>query len=165
MSGDKTVRRHRVWSFSDTLYTSILPEATFLLRPTSTIDPAVAIKNLFDKLFKDGPAPVVYIHLRVSRVAFDICVSCGKTGAALPDLPLAGFIQAGDSILQKVLQRWLDATWTPVRSKLKDDPRYQKEFFAPEDAAFVFFLVRVDPALGVGGRKIKQPTPAPRLQR
>ena len=76
--------RCRTWNFSHTLYTSILPEATRGLHPTSTIDPFVLIKSLFEKLFKEGPAPVFYIHLRVSRAAFDLCVSCGKTGAALP---------------------------------------------------------------------------------
>jgi hypothetical protein len=80
----------------------------------------------------------------------------------LPDLPFAGFIQARCLLGLNKLQRWLDATWTPVGSKLKDDPRYQKEFLAPDDAAFVYFLVRGDPALGVAGRKRKQPT-APKV--
>ena len=66
--------RCRTWNFSHTLYTSILPEATRGLHPTSTIDPFALIKSLFEKLFKEGPAPVFYIHLRVSRAAFDLCV-------------------------------------------------------------------------------------------
>ena len=78
MSRDNPVPRCRTWNFSHTLYTSILPEATRGLHPTSTIDPFVLIKSLFEKLFKEGPAPVFYIHLRVSRAAFDLCVSCGK---------------------------------------------------------------------------------------
>jgi hypothetical protein len=62
--------------------------------------------------------------------------------------------------LQIILQRWLDAIWTPVGSKLCSDPRYQKEFMEPTAktaAAFVYFLVRGEPALGIGGRKRKQP--------
>jgi hypothetical protein len=153
MSRDNPVRRHRhrVWSFSHTLCTSILPEATSWFHRTSTIDPVVLINrrtpvvlinSLFDNLFKDCPQPVVYIHLRVTRAAFDLCVECGKTGAALPDLPFAGFIQAKSLLGLNNLQRWLDATWTPVGSKLKDDPRYQKEFLAPEDAVFMYFTKR-----------------------
>jgi hypothetical protein len=45
------------------------------------------------------------------------------------------------------LQSWLDAKWTPFGSKLKDDKLYRDEFLAPDDAAFVFFLVRGTPAL------------------
>ena len=118
MSRDNPVPRCRTWNFSHTLYTSILPEATRGLHPTSTIDPFVLIKSLFEKLFKEGPAPVFYIHLRVSRAAFDLCVSCGKTGAALPDLPFAGFIQARYAVGLSILQPWLDTRWTPVGSKL-----------------------------------------------
>jgi hypothetical protein len=166
MSRDNPVRRprhrHRVWSFSHTLCTSILPEATSGFHRTSTIDPVVLIHRLFDNLFKDFGTPVFYIHLRVTRAAFDLGVECGKTGAALPDLPFAGFIQARSLLGLNKLQRWLDATWTPVGSKLKDDPRYQKEFLAPDDAAFVYFLVRGEPALGVAGRKRPQPT-APKV--
>jgi hypothetical protein len=41
------------------------------------------------------------------------------------------------------LQRWLDAIWTPVCSKLYCDPHYRKEFMEPtNNAAFVYFLVR-----------------------
>ena len=137
MSRDNPVPRCRTWNFSHTLYTSILPEATRGLHPTSTIDPFVLIKSLFEKLFKEGPAPVFYIHLRVSRAAFDLCVSCGKTGAALPDLPFAGFIQARSLVGLSILQPWLDARWTPVGSKLHSDPRYRNEFLAPEDPSFL----------------------------
>ncbi len=52
------------------------------------------------------------------------CVSCGKTGAALPDLPFAGFIQARSLVGLSILQAWLDTRWTPVGSKLHSDPRY-----------------------------------------
>ena len=117
MSRDNPVRRprHRVWSFSHTLCTSILPEATSGFHRTSTIDPVVLIHRLFDNLFKDCGRPVFYIHLRVTRAAFDLCVECGKTGAALPDLPFAGFIQAKSLLGLNNLQRWLDATWRPRR--------------------------------------------------
>lgn len=157
MSRDNPVPRSRTWNFSHTLYTSILPEATHGLDGASTIDPFVLIKSLFEKLFKKGPAPVFYIHLRVSRAAFDLCVSCGKTGAALPDLPFAGYIQARSLVGLSNLQPWLDARWTPLRSKLHSDPRYRSEFLAPDDPSFVYFRVRGEPALGVGGRKRKLP--------
>jgi hypothetical protein len=88
----KPVRRYRTGNFSHTLYTSIPPEAPRGLHPTSTVDPFVIIKSLLDKPFKDGPAHVVYIHLRVSRAVFDLCVSCWKTGAAIFHL-LASFRQ------------------------------------------------------------------------
>ena len=123
MSGDNSVRRVRTWKFSRALYTSILPEARSGLHPTSTIDPFVLIKSLFDNLFKQGPEPVIYIHLRVSRAAYDLCVACGKNGAALPDLPFAGFIQARSLVGLSCLQPWLDALWTPVGSKLRCDPK------------------------------------------
>jgi hypothetical protein len=90
-------------------------------------------------------------------VAFDLCVSCGKTGAALPDLPFAGFIQASSLVGLSNLQAWLDARWTPVGSKLHSDPRYRREFLPPEDPSFVYFLVHGKPALAVGGRPRKQP--------
>jgi hypothetical protein len=157
MSCDNPVARGRTWNFSHTLYTSILPEAARGLRPESTIDPFVLVKSLFEKLFKGGPQLVFYIHLRVSRVAFDLCVSCGKTGAALPDLPFAGFIQASSPVGLSNLQAWLDARWTPVGSQLHSDPRYRREFLPPEDPSFVYFLVHGKPALAVGGRPRKQP--------
>jgi hypothetical protein len=129
MSRDNPVRRCRTWNFSHTLYTSILPEATRGVHPTSTIDPVVLIKSLFDKLFKEGPAPVAYIHLRVSRATFDLCVSCEKTGAALPDLLpfFAGFNQAGSLVGLSILQPRIDAKWTSVGSRLKDDPRFRAD--------------------------------------
>ena len=151
------MRRFRTWKFSHTLYTSILPEARSGLHQTSTNDPFVLIKSLFDKLFKDGPEPVFYIHLRVSRAAYDLCVARGKNGAALPDLPFAGFIQASSLVGLSCLQPWLDALWTPVGSKLRKDPQYQDKFLAPDHATFVYFLVRGQPALGTGGRGRRNP--------
>ena len=162
MSGDNSVRRVRTWKFSHALYTSILPEARSGLHPTSTIDPFVLIKSLFDNLFKQGPEPVIYIHLRVSRAAYDLCVACGKNGAAaLPDLPFTGFIQASSTVSQSILRQWLDALWTPVGSKLREDPQYQDEFLEPDHAAFVYFLVLGEPALGTGGRKRRNPKATP----
>ncbi len=72
-------------------------------------DPFVPIKSLFDKLFKQGPEPNIFIHLRVSRTAYELCVSCRKTELLLcqifhsrasfrPALPLAydyGWTQRG----------------------------------------------------------------------
>ena len=162
MSGDNSVRRVRTWKFSHALYTSILPEARSGLHPTSTIDPFVLIKSLFDNLFKQGPEPVIYIHLRVSRAAYDLCVACGKNGAAaLPDLPFTGFIQASSTVSLSILQPWLDALWTPVGSKLRCDPQYKDEFLEPDHAAFVYFLVLGEPALGTGGRKRRNPKATP----
>ena len=157
MSGDNSVRRFRTWKFSHTLYTSILPEARSGLHPTSTNDPFVLIKSLFDKRFKDGPPPVFYIHLRVSRAAYDLCVACGKNGAAaLPDLPFTGFIQATSTLGLLILQRWLNTKWTPVGSKLCANTHYLDEFLTPNDAtaaAFVYFPVRWMAVLGTCGRK------------
>ena len=158
MSGDINVRRTRTWHFSHTLFTSLKPEAARGLSPTSSIDPRDFIKHMFDELFKQGPATVVYIHVRVSREAFDHCVACGRSDSALPSLPFTGFIQATSTVQKTILQRWLDAIWTPVGSKLCCDPQYRKEFMEPTDAAFVYFLVRGVPALGTGGRGRRRPT-------
>ena len=98
-------------------------------------------KRLFDKLFKDGPLPVAYIYLRVFLAAFDLCVACGQSGAALQDLPFAGFIQASSLVGLSCLQPWLDAEWIPVGSKLYSDPQYKAKFLAPDDAALVYFLL------------------------
>ncbi len=128
------------------------------MHPTSTIDPFVLINSLFDKPFKHGPEPVIYIRLRVSRAAYEFCVSCGKTGAAaLPDLPFTGFIQAKTTVGLSILRPWLDALWTPVGSKLRCDPQYRDEFLAPDYAAYVYFLVRGEPALGTGGSGRRKP--------
>ena len=93
------------------------------MHPTSTIDPFVLFNGLFDKLFKDGPLPIAYIHLRVSRAEFDRCVACGQSGTTLPDLPFAGFIQATSLVGLSCLRPWLEAKWTPVGSKLHSDPQ------------------------------------------
>jgi hypothetical protein len=73
---------------------------------------------------------------------------------------ISGFIQATSAVRKTILQRWLDAIWTPGGSKLCSDPQYQKEFMEPtakRAAAFVYFLVSGEPALRIGGRKRKQP--------
>ena len=158
MSGDINVRRSRTWHFSHTLFTSLNPEAARGLSPTSSIDPWDFIKRMFDDIFKQGPESVLYIHVQVSREAFDHCVACGRSGSALPNLPFSGFIQATSAFRKTILQRWLDAIWTPVGSKLYCDPHYRKEFMEPTNAAFVYFLVRGVPALGKGGRRRRQPT-------
>jgi hypothetical protein len=98
MSGDMTVSRSRTWHFSHTLYTSLKPEAVLWLQ-TSSIDPWDFIKLMFIDLFKQGPEAVFYIHLRVSREAFNHCVACGRSDSALPDLPFSGFIQATSTVV------------------------------------------------------------------
>jgi hypothetical protein len=154
MSGDMTVTRSRTWHFSHTLYTSLKPEAVRGLRNRS-IDPRDIINHMFIDLFKQGPDPaaVSYIHLRVSREAFDHCVACGRSGSALPNLPFTGFIQAKSAVRKTILQTWLNAFWTPVGSKLSSAPQYRDEFMEPTHAAFVYFLVRGVPALGTAGRR------------
>jgi hypothetical protein len=123
MSSDKTETRSRTWHFSHTLYTSVKPNAAPGLCPTSSIGPWDFIKSMLDELFKHGPLhgpqTVFYIHLRVSRAAFDRCVACGSSGTALPNLPFTGFIQAGSTVPSRLslLQAWFDAVWTPVGSK------------------------------------------------
>ena len=57
-------------------------------------------------------------------------------------------------------QAWLDAVWNQVGSKLCSDPQYRREFMEPTDAAaFVYFLVRGNPALEKGGRGRKRSQP------
>ncbi len=159
MSGDMTVSRSRTWHFSHTLYTSLQPEAVRGFRIRS-IDPWDIIKLLFIDIFKQGPEAVSYIHLRVSREAFDHCVACGRSGSALPNLPFSGFIQAKSAVRKTILQTWLNAIWTPVGSKLSSAPQYRDEFMEPTHAAFVYFLVHGVPALGTAGRRrrSRQPT-------
>ena len=65
-------------------------------------------------MIKEKPDCVVYIHLRVSRAAFDNCVSCGKASTPLPDLPFTGYMQANGTIEQKLLIKWLNIQWDPV---------------------------------------------------
>jgi hypothetical protein len=155
MSGEKTVSRSRTWRFSNTLYTSLKPEAARGFCPTSSIDPWDFIKRMFHELFKQRPETVVYIHFPISREALDHCVACGKSGSALPNRPYSGFIQATSTVCKTILQRCLDAIWTPVGSKLCSDPQYRKEFVEPTAktaATFMYFLVRWKPALGTGRR-------------
>ena len=79
----------------------------------------------------------------------------------MPDLPFTGFIQASSTVSLSILQPWLDALWTPVGSKLRCDPQYKDEFLEPDHAAFVYFLVLGEPALGTGGRKRRNPKATP----
>ena len=165
MSSDSPVGRFRTWRFSHILYTSLLPEAASGLGPRCpSINPWDIIKRQFDKLFKTHKRPecVVYIDLRVSRSAFDNCVSCGRAGAPLPDLPFGGYIQAGTTVGLSILQKWLDAKWTPLGCKLCSSKQYREEFIAPDDstaAAFVYFLVHGNAALETGGRPSKGKRP------
>ncbi len=109
---------------------------------------------MFHELFMHGPQIAVYIHLRVSRAAFDRCVTCGRSVTVLPNLPFTGFIQASNVFRLSRFQAWLDAIWTPVFSKLCSDPQYRKEFMEPTDAAFVYFLVRGKPYLHLRARPV-----------
>jgi hypothetical protein len=60
------------------------------------LTPEDIILRLFqDMLLTHGmPVCVVNIHLRVSRSAFDNCVSCGKAQDPLPDPPFTSYMQA-----------------------------------------------------------------------
>ena len=90
----------------------------------------------------------------VSGAAFDRCVSCGEIGAALPELPFAGFIQARSLVGRSILQPLLDAKWTPVGSRFFSNEQYRDEFMAPTDATdalFVYYFIRWESALGFAG--------------
>ena len=112
---------------------------------------------------QEKPECVVYIHLRVSRAAFDNCVSCGKASAPLPDLPFTGYMQANDTIELNRLIKWLEIQWDPVGGKLISDDSYRKDFLEPSQqtaAAFVYFRVHGVPAVGKGGRKANSGAPS-----
>jgi hypothetical protein len=75
-----------------------------------------------------------------SPVRRSIIVS--HAGGLIPLCQIFHF-RASSAIRKTILQRWLDAIWTPVGSKLYCDPHYRKEFMEPtNNAAFVYFLVR-----------------------
>ena len=103
---------------------------------------------------QEKPECVIYIHLRVSRAAFDNCVSCGKASAPLPDLPFTGYMQANSAMELNRLIKWLNIQWDPVGGKLNSHDPYRKDFLEPSQdtaAAFVFFRVHGVPAVGKGG--------------
>jgi hypothetical protein len=112
-------------------------------------------------LLIDGmPDCVVYIHLRVSRSAFDSCVSCGKAQAPLPDLPFTGYMQAAQAIDLQRLKKWFDMKWDPVGAKLGSHGLYLRDFLHPDRAtvaAYVYFSVHGVAALGKGGRPPQLP--------
>jgi hypothetical protein len=87
------------------------------------------------------PPTVVYIHVRVSRAAFDRFVACGRSVfkfdsvVALPNLPFTGFIQANSVVCLSRLQAWLDSIWSPVVSKLCSNPQYRKPIITDAGAA------------------------------
>ena len=112
--------RFRTWRFSHILHTSLIPQACSGLAPSTAINPEDTILSLFKNMFmiKEKPDCVVYIHLRVSRAAFDNCVSCGKASAPLPDLPFTGYMQANGTIEQKLLIKWSNIQWDPVGGSL-----------------------------------------------
>ena len=152
--------RRKTWRFSDILHTSVIPQASSGLAPSTTINPVDIILNLFQNLFltQGKPECVVYIHLRVSRAAFDNCVSCGKASVALPDLPFTGYMQANTIIERNLLIKWVDIEWDPVGGKLSSHGPYREDFLEPSQetaAAFVYFRVHGVAAVGKGGRKAK----------
>ncbi len=169
MSRDNSVRRCRTWKFSHTLYTSILPEERSGLNPASTIDPFVLIEifstNFSSKALNPSSTSICESPARLTSFVF-------HAGKLVPQLPLCqifhlrpnyggnmGFIQTSSTVSRglSILQPWLDALWTPVGSKLRCDHQYLDEFLAPDDAAFVYFLIRGEPALGTGGRGRRKP--------
>ena len=165
MSSASHGRRYRTWHFSHILHTSLCTGASFALGPQSLTDPWYAIRYLFQRLILTDRKPecVVYIHLRVSRAAFDNCVSCGKACAPLPDLPFTGYMQADSAVDLSRLSSWLDFTWEPVGSKLSSHPPYQEDFEKPDSAtaaAFVYYPLHGVAALGKGGRRAKGGAPS-----
>ena len=115
---------------------------------------------------QERPECVIYIHLRVSRAAFDNCVSCGKAGVPLPDLPFTGYMQTDSAMELNRLIKWLNIQWDPVGSSLRSHGPYREDFLEPSQetaAAFVYFPVHGVAAVGKCGRKGKNggPTKAP----
>ena len=151
--------RYRTWRFSDILHTSVIPQASIGLAPSTTINPEDIILSLFKNLFRpqEKPECVIYIHLRVSRAAFDNCVSCRKASAPLPNLPFTGYMQANDTIELNRLIKWMKIQWDPVGGKLNSHDPYRKDFLEPsQDTAFVYFRVHGVPAVGKGGGNSKK---------
>ena len=164
MSSASHEGRYRTWCFSHILHTSLIPQAVSGLAPSTTINPEDIVLSLFQNMFKikEKPECVVYIHLRVTRAGFDDCVSCGKAGAPLPDLPYAGYMQANATIERKLLKNWLDIPWDPVGGKLISNITYRQDFLEPNQAAtthFIYFRVLGVPAVGKCGRKAKSGGP------
>ena len=156
--------RFRTWCFSHILHTSLHQQASSGLASSTTINPEDVILSLFQNLFKiqEKPECVVYIHLRVTREAFDDCVSCGKAGVPLPDLPYAGYMQANSAIQLNRLIQWLDIQWDPIGGSLRSHSPYRKDFLDPNQmtaVAFVYFPVHGIAAVGKCGRKSKSGVP------
>jgi hypothetical protein len=106
------------------------------------------------------PDCVVYIHLRVSRPAFDNCVSCGKAQDPLPDPPFTGYMQAAQAIDLQRLNKWFDVTWDPVGAKLSSHGPYRRDILHPDHAtaaAYVYFPVHGVAALGKGDPATSRP--------
>lgn len=175
MASAKHRARFCTWQFSHILHTSLLPEAIGglcnLSPASSSIDPWDIILGQFRKLFMTAKMPdcITYIHLRVSRAAFENCVWSGRNGASLPDLPFTGYIQAKDAIDQSRLSSWLDVQWNPVGAKLIAHAPYRDDFLANSEdataAAFVYFPVHGVAALAKGGRRPKGLPATPTVNR
>jgi hypothetical protein len=100
---DSMISRYSTaWRFSHILHTYLLPQASSGLAPsnTSTETPEdIILRLLQDMLLTVGKTDcVVYINLRVSRSAFDNCVSRGKAQDPLPDLPFTGYMHTAHAI-------------------------------------------------------------------
>ena len=161
----KPCGRYKTWRFGHVLHTSLLPRASSGLAPTTTTDPADVILRLFQDYFltQGKPECVIYIHLRVSRAAFDTCVSSGKAQIQLTELPFTGYLQTNAIIDQQRLTKWLDMTWDAVGARLGSHGPYLEDFLEPSPAtaaAFVYFRVHGTPALSKGGRGKKAGDPS-----
>ena len=156
--------RFRTWSFSHILHTSLHPQASSGLAPSTTINPEDIILSLLKNMFKiqEKPECVIYIHLRVSRAAFDNCVSCGKASTPLPDLPFTGYMQADSAMELNRLIKWLNIQWDPVGGSLRSHGPYREDFLEPSletAAAFVYFPVHGVAAVAKSGRRPKSGGP------
>jgi hypothetical protein len=143
---------------SHILHTTLLPQASsgLALSNNRTETPEDIILRLFQvMLFTHGKLNcVVYIHLCVSRSAFDNCVSCGKAQGPLPELPVTGYMQAAQAIDLQRLKKWFDMTWDPVGANLSSNGPFRRDFLHSDHAtaaAYVYFPVHGVGALGKGG--------------
>ena len=127
------------------------------MHPTSTIDPS---ENKNSSQALNPSSTSIRESPEWSSIIVSHATSCERAGAALPDCPFTGYIQARTTVGLSILQLWLDAKWTPVGSKLHSVTQYRFQFLAHDiatAAAFVYFLVRRKPALGIGGGRRMQP--------
>ena len=161
MSSDCDTGRYVTWKFSHILHTSLDTRASRPLASNS-IDPYEVVKQLFRFLMMTNKKPhqVTFIQLRVPRTILEACVSSARAQTRLPDLPFEGYIQAPNQIDRKSLMPWFDAKWERVVGKLNAHQPYLSCFLAPDEdtsAAYVYFQMHGEPALGKGGSPCKPP--------